>query len=154
MKDSEQRIKELWTLLVDVFKESYDIQRYRLKTKLTNNIPEIEIVEKPKRNKTQDLKVTYNGKTIIIKNGEGADTLADFVKSVGVDKVFQLQLKTNGTYLVVKDVAGLEGKGLKKIGDYFITTKNGNREKHSLISDIITKTQFNASVEFVDMDDE
>lgn len=154
MNKTEQRVKELWSQLVGVFKESYDIKKYRIKTKLVNNIPEIEIVERPKRKRTPDIKVKYDGKTIIIKNGEGADTLVDFIQHVGVDNVYQLHLSTNGINLVVKDPVGIEGKGLKRLGDYYITTKNGNREKHSLISDIISKTQFNASVEFADESDE
>ncbi len=117
MNITEQRVKELWSQLIGVFKESYDIKNYRIKTKLVNNIPEIEIVEKPKRKKTPDIIVKYSGKTIIIKNGEGSDTLVDFIQYVGVDKVYQLHLSTNGTNLVVKDSIGLEGKGLKKLGD-------------------------------------
>ena len=49
--------------------------------------------------------------------------------------------------MVTKDEQSVKGKNPKKLKDYYIVTKNGNREKHSLISEIIAKTGYDASVE-------
>lgn len=133
------KIQMKWNEILELFKE-YDPKLKTLKTKLGGgNIPKLELADRGKKTESTNFIVTYDNEPHYSRGGHGADVLREFIRWVGVDNVYKLNIHANRNQHLISDIQGYRGGYSPKdvIGEYVIFTKSENKEKRIQIEEII-----------------
>ena len=151
-----QSIKEIqrkWEEIIDIFRQNFDIAKYRIQTQTDKDrLYKIEVVEKGKKNTSCPFVIKYKdqGKEIVLHSGKrkGAKILATFISWAGVESVFNLKIEAKRSgFLILSNIQGHNEKDFVPIGNKFVFTKSENEEKINQIREIINRLHLNASVD-------
>jgi len=136
-------IKKKFKEIVEIFQKNYSTEKYKIKTKADKcKLYCIEVVKKEKKNTSFPFVVRYqnDGKEIVLRSGKrnGAKVLVNFIKMVGIEKVYRLRIKAKRSVVLISDT--LEGNEKNRpilVENKYIFTKSENDEKFRQIEEII-----------------
>lgn len=151
----EQAIKEIeskWVEIVNIFKNSFNVNDYKIKTqKDKNKLYQIHILKTGKRNTSTQfvIKLNKDGKAYEWRSekSNGAKALVGFIAKVGVEEVYRLHLSAKRVGALMFDSVKEKDKANYELIDgKYIFKKSENDEKITLINEIISRLHLNASV--------
>jgi hypothetical protein len=154
MKTEQVRkeIEEKWEEIVNIFKQNYNVNEYKIKTqKDQNKLYQIYILKKSKRKTSTQfvIKLKKDGKEYIwdSRNRKGAKTLVSFILKVGVEDVYNLNISAKRVgFLMTDNIDGKDLKNYELIDGKYIFKKSENEEKMAQIQEIINKLNLDASI--------
>lgn len=145
-EQAKKKIEEKWMEIENIYKNSFDVEKYKIKIIVEDGSYKIDVVEKDKRRTSTQFVIKYvdQGKEIVMRSEKrnGANALVDFITLVGVDKVFALNVKAKREGLLISEsVKENEKKNFRYVDNKYIFIKSENDEKIRQIKDIIDGLQ-------------
>lgn len=145
-EQAKKKIEEKWMEIENIYKNSFDVEKYKIEIKVEDGSYKIDVVEKNKRRTSTQFVIKYvdQGKEKVMPSGKrnGAKALVDFITLVGVDKVFALNVKAKRKGLLISEsVKENEKKNFRLVDNKYIFIKSENDEKIRQIKDIIDGLQ-------------
>ena len=145
-EQAKKKIEEKWMEIENIYKNSFDVEKYKIKIIVEDGSYKIDVVEKDKRRTSTQFVIKYvdQGKEIVMRSEKrnGANALVDFITLVGVDKVFALNVKAKREGLIISEsVKENEKKNFRYVDNKYIFIKSENDEKIRQIKDIIDGLQ-------------
>ena len=145
-EQAKKKIEEKWMEIENIYKNSFDVEKYKIKIIVEDGSYKIDVVEKDKRRTSTQFVIKYvdQGKEIVMRSEKrnGANALVDFITLVGVDKVFALNVKAKREGLLISEsVKENEKKNFRLVDNKYIFIKSENDEKIRQIKDIIDGLQ-------------
>ena len=136
-------IESKWKEIQGLWKDNFDIKNERIKVTLKKNIPEIELVYKQKRVKSQGFEIHFsedhNNIILSTEHMNASDLLRKFIEIVDVEKIRSLNVPTAAGKNLVVDIANNH-----RIIPVF--TKTSNAEKKDAIRQIIQALNIKAEI--------
>lgn len=136
-------IESKWAEIQFLWNNYFDIKNERIKVTLKNDIPEIELVRKPKREKSQGFEIRFHDDhdSIVLstKRINASELLRQFIKIVDIEKIKSLNVPTVAGKNMILDIAN-------DPSNIPVFTKTSNAEKKDAIRQIIQALNIKAEI--------